>query len=115
MKNIMCASSDCKNGASAYVAFQLQPAYDIENIPNLADRFKRKAKRLANQVSLPTDAADNIVFLSSEAKQQLSRFSKSKITKVKFDEFANRVSIDCIHEFLSSWVSQISNIFIFSW
>jgi hypothetical protein len=82
---------ECEQGQSAYTAFQLSSVYNIEDIAHLADRFKRKAKQLANQVSLPNAATANIVFLSPEAKQKLAQFSKSKITRVKFDSFAKQV------------------------
>lgn len=82
---------ECKGGASAYKALRLSSVYDIDNITALADRFKEQARRLANQVSLPDDATDGIVFLTPEAKQQLTRFSRSKINKVKFNEFASQL------------------------
>lgn len=79
---------ECKNGASAYKALRLSTVYDIDNITALAERFKRKANLLANQVSLPDSATEGIVFLTPQAKQQLTRFSRSKINKVRFNDFA---------------------------
>lgn len=81
----------CRDGASAYQALRLSTVYDIDNITTLADRFKHKARRLANQVSLPDEATEGIVFLTPEAKQQLTRFSRSRINKVKFNEFASQL------------------------
>ncbi|XP_035710247.1 prominin-1-A isoform X3 [Folsomia candida] len=82
---------ECKNGASAYIAFRLAPVYNIEDITMLSDRFKKKAKQLANKVTLPDDATERIVFLSGEAKRQLANFSESKITKIHFNKFANHL------------------------
>ncbi|ODM96406.1 Prominin-1-A [Orchesella cincta] len=82
---------ECRDGASAYTALRLSTVYDIDNITALADRFKHKARRLANQVTLPDEATEGIVFLTPEAKQQLMRFSRSKINKVKFDDFASQL------------------------
>ncbi|CAL8102681.1 unnamed protein product [Orchesella dallaii] len=82
---------ECQHGASAYTALRLSTVYDIDNITALADRFKHKARHLANQVTLPDEATEGIVFLTPEAKQQLMRFSRSKINKVKFDDFASQL------------------------
>lgn len=85
--------AECRQGSSAYTAFQLAPVYNIQEVSGLSERFKRKAKQLASQVSLPEDATE-IVFLSEDAKAQLARFGKSKITQVHFNTFAKHVSVD---------------------
>lgn len=84
---------ECRAGSSAYKALRLSSVYDIDNITALADRFKQKARHLANQVTLPEEATRGIVFLTPEAKQQLTRFSRSKINKVKFNDFATQLEV----------------------
>ena len=100
-------SSSCKLGASAYDAFGLKKVYDIGSVTNLSARFEKEINELAKKVDLPRrDSTLDIVFLTPEAKEQLDRFSNSKITRINFESFIDEVSV-----YLLQLLRGISNSF----
>ncbi|CAG7631653.1 unnamed protein product [Allacma fusca] len=84
--------SSCQQGSSAYVAFDLQQVYNLEELKTLSDRFAEPARRLAKQVNIPADSTEDITFLTPETKEQINRFANSQITRIKFDNFADQLS-----------------------
>lgn len=83
---------NCREGRGAYTSFHLISAYDTEEIRTLADRFKDQARSLAARVNLPPGSTDHINFLTPETKETIERFSRSKISTLQFQKFAEQLS-----------------------